>query len=398
MINRKKLFYIHIPKTAGSSINKHFAESFHKHFLHVEGVEFDKEFVNKYDFVSGHVTSSKAQKVITEDFMTMVTLREPYSYVVSHLCWIRKLADKGEEQRLLSHPKIFQKIALKMKGFDFSNPSEISAFILWLEDIDFRYLHNTQTLYLDGKRRIPFAVKNLNKINFVGVTEHTSEFTKMVSDYFGFLVNKETPQINSNTNKYGFDLSSDLTKKALEPLINKDRDVYHIANKIFQENHKDYKKIKSLNGDFCNIFDRKTNDINKKKNSGGFNRSFEGSCNFANLASLLTVVKPKQVFGVNVLLENSSSSVWTSDGGDINWCYHWLDEQGAEVVIYEGSRTIIENINLAPKEVIRGKMRVVAPPFDGVFTLKLVPIKSGVTWFDKYKFKSESVRIEIKSN
>ena len=254
MLYKKKLFYIHTPKTAGSSLNKHFAGVFPSNFLHVEGVKYNKEFIEKYDFVSGHITYNQAERVINEDFLTMVTLREPYSYVVSHLCWIRKLADEGQEKRFLSHPKVFQDIALKMKSHDFSKPEQIRKFIAWLEEIDFNYLHNTQTLYLDGPKRVRVAIQNLNKVNFVGTLESIDEFTQMVSDYFGVEVVDNPPFINKNSNKYGFDLSCLATRLALEPLLDKDVQLYKAAKELFQKTHSEYIQSKSRGDDFKHVF------------------------------------------------------------------------------------------------------------------------------------------------
>lgn len=122
-----KVFYLHVPKTAGSSINAFFSAHLRKTLLHIESMpEINKDELERYSFVSGHVPLDKIDSIINlEHWDTIASFREPISYVASHIKWIRKLADPDQKSRFDNHPKIFQDIALKMAGMDFSNPKDI---------------------------------------------------------------------------------------------------------------------------------------------------------------------------------------------------------------------------------------------------------------------------------
>ena len=237
-----KFIYFHVPKSAGSSLNNFLASNIDAYLKHIENEKIDRDSLKKYNALSGHVPFSRIEKLFDLNCVTtLITFREPYSYVASHLAWIRKLADEGEEERFHKHPKIFQKIALKMKEFDFSQSSDIEKFIIWLEDIKFFYLHNTQTLYLDLNKNIDQAIKNLNKIDFVGITDKLDEFIDILAYEFDFVKPEESKiNANKNSNKYGLDITDEKTKKALFPLIDKDIVVYDEATKAFNRLKKTY--------------------------------------------------------------------------------------------------------------------------------------------------------------
>jgi len=242
--NKFKLLYFHIPKTAGSSINEFFKANLDSCDFHIEGVkDFDKEFCNKYDFISGHVSYTRMAEILNlDEWITFATFREPLSYTISHIKWVRKLADKGEEKRFQEHPKIFQKIALKMTEYDFSVPSEITEFIKWLESINFYYFHNTQLHYMHptnnqhklSDHQVKIALENMKNINFIGIQENMDEFMETISCEFGWELDKR-PRVNVNENNYGFDINDSKTQEALLPLYEKDLILYKEAKKLYNK-------------------------------------------------------------------------------------------------------------------------------------------------------------------
>jgi len=236
-----KLFYFHIPKTAGSSINEFFAKNVVPYHFHVESVQdLTKEFCEHFEFISGHVSFSRMNQMLDhKDWTTFVTFREPLAYTISHLKWVRKLADKGEEERFKQHPEIFQKIALKMTEYDFSIPTQITEFINWLKSINFKYFHNTQLHYIHqtqnqhelSDHQINIALQNMKKINFIGIQENLDEFMEMISYEFDWKLDQK-PRVNVNENNYGFNIDDPETQKALFPLYEKDLILYEEAKKL----------------------------------------------------------------------------------------------------------------------------------------------------------------------
>ncbi|RVU83391.1 hypothetical protein EOL70_16835 [Leucothrix sargassi] len=232
-----KLFYIHTPKTAGSSVNEYFNKIFkNKSIFHIEGqLGRAKSFdINNFDFASGHISYDRAKRILDNRWLKIITLREPYSFVISHLCWIRLLADSDQKERFNRHPEIIQKVAKKMLDVDFSDSNQITSFIAWLESIDYLYLHNTQTFYLDIKKRVDYAKKALKDIEFVGTLEELDDFLNMVNNQLNLnSTYSRAPRENVNTRKYGLDINDEKIRKALFPLIDKDILLYKEASKIF---------------------------------------------------------------------------------------------------------------------------------------------------------------------
>ena len=238
-----KLLYFHIPKTAGSSLNHFFGHHIEKHHFHIESVpKLDQHFCHEYDFISGHISYSRMSKMLNlDEWVTFATFREPLSHVISHLSWVRKLADPGEEARFRAHPEIFQKIALKMKEFDFSDARDISSFITWLDEIKFYYFHNTQLHYMHqthnqstlNDKQVAMAIENMNQIDFIGIQEKSNEFMQMLSTEFGWKTEKRKT-LNVNKHKYGFNRHDPESAKALLPLYEKDLIIYEEAKKLFK--------------------------------------------------------------------------------------------------------------------------------------------------------------------
>lgn len=241
-----KLLYFHVPKTAGSSINKFFSTNLLNHHFHIESVaNLNKDWCEKYQFLSGHVSYNRMNAMINlNEWITFATFREPLSYVISHLKWVRKLAEDSESERLAAHPKIFQDIAIKMKEYDFSNANQITMFIQWLESINFYYFHNTQTHYMNqtneqgflSDAQIDIALNNMEKINFIGVQESLSEYMELISYEFGWNIDlNDEIRVNTNENNYGFDISNIEIQKALLPLYQTDILIYEKAKKLFKQ-------------------------------------------------------------------------------------------------------------------------------------------------------------------
>lgn len=237
-----KLLYFHVPKTAGSSINNFFSRNIKSHHFHIESVKnLNPDFCKRFQFLSGHVSYNRMNSMLNlREWITFATFREPLSYTLSHLKWVRKLADEGEEERFNEHPEIFQKISLKMTEFDFSQAEQIASFIKWLESIDFYYFHNTQTLYMNSSRdgtiisdkQMHDAISNLHKIDFVGVQESLDEFMGLIGYEFGWEID-QNPRDNVNENNYGFDMNDEATRQVLLPLYEKDLILYEEAKKLY---------------------------------------------------------------------------------------------------------------------------------------------------------------------
>ena len=236
-----RVFYFHVPKTAGSSLTNLLDKHFNRTIHHIEGRgPFDEDSLSNIDAVSGHLSYSKVASILDlTKWTTIATFREPYSHVISHISWVRKLADEGEEERFRRHPKIFQDLALYMKTLDLSNSADIDRLIKHFLSIDFHYYHNTQTLYMDHHKRLDSAVVNMKNINVLGLTESMDSFYTRLHSLFDWPMNDAAEKImNKNSNKYGLDITNEKIRKSLYPLIDKDLLLYKEAVKLVNQQEK----------------------------------------------------------------------------------------------------------------------------------------------------------------
>lgn len=239
-----KLFYFHIPKTAGSSFNQFLSSKFINTLTHIESQSpiLSKEFCNHFDFLSGHLDFFYMDKLINlEEWITFATFREPISHTVSHLKWVRKLADKGQEERLKNHNKLIQRVATEMKNYDFSDANQISDFSNWLISTECLFFHDTQARFMSEKdvqialttEKLEQAIKNMQSINFVGIQDRLEDYLKIIGYEFGWQFDKQ-PRLNVNNSDYGFNLEDPDTREALLPLYRQDLILYQEAKKSFE--------------------------------------------------------------------------------------------------------------------------------------------------------------------
>ena len=156
--NSRSIFYLHIPKTAGTVINSLFSKSFTKESVatHIESQNILKtleadEIANKYSYLSGHIPYPQASSALQlDDWLIFSTFRKPEEHVVSHIAWVRLLTEKGHEERLKKHELPIKRIANYIKTLDLSKPEDLVHMIQWLENNNYYLFHNTQTRYLSG--------------------------------------------------------------------------------------------------------------------------------------------------------------------------------------------------------------------------------------------------------
>lgn len=247
----KPLFYLHIPKTAGSSMNRFLCDQFKddETALHIESTgildgENALEQTDQFKLLSGHIPLPRIiQKLdVLKTRQTIATFRLPITHVISHISWVRKLGDPSEHKRLKVHTASIQKITAKLLETDLSKPAEITELIRWLEANKLFLFNNTQTQYLCGgalggfsPQLINQALQHLNQIDYVGTVERLNEFLLLLCYRLGFTQANESSPIKKNTNPetYGLDIKDESIRRALQPLIGWDQIIYRHARERF---------------------------------------------------------------------------------------------------------------------------------------------------------------------
>jgi len=239
-----KYFFLHIPKTAGNFFNKFLSRQFNDFIDHIEvKIDFKKEDeIEKLRFIncfSGHISLPMGLNKLDLKNRKIITIfRIPIEQVISHITFVRELAEPSEKKRFSSHNKAIQEIAMKLKKTDLSSPQEIENLIKWLEDNKIWLFHDCQTRYLGGgvefikPQNLNAALENLEKIDYVGITERLKEFMILLSMEENFKL-IEYQKENVTKNRYGLNINNINIRKALQPLIQNDHIIYKFARKKF---------------------------------------------------------------------------------------------------------------------------------------------------------------------
>jgi len=227
-----KFFFLHIPKTAGTFFNRFLSNQCNSFVDHIEIKNLSKDELDAFDGFSGHIPYPRAKKEYILSKRKIITiLRNPIEQVISHITFIRELAEPSEKERLYSHSKGIQEIALKLKETNLSNSDDIKKFIKWLEDKNYLIFHDCQTRYLGGGAGeikpaiLNNALKNLKEIEYVGLTERLKEFMIYLNLKEKYKL-VEFKKENVTKNRYGLDITNPKLVEALQPLVQNDYIVY----------------------------------------------------------------------------------------------------------------------------------------------------------------------------
>lgn len=237
----RKLFFLHIPKTAGSSVNYSLQNQLQgmPTYTHIEGLADRWDTLLDARFLSGHITYSVYEKNFSpSNFILAAFFREPYQHLVSHLNWVRHLMEPEKKSFLLDHPPVVQNIADKLSTLDFTSINTWHNFIKELKPIQYGLFDNLQVRYLADVKpaervteaHLKQALSRLSRIHLLGIAEKFDESMELIHQAMGLnAVVQQDIRSNVNYFSYGADFSSTDFQAAVEPLVKFDRVLYKQA-------------------------------------------------------------------------------------------------------------------------------------------------------------------------
>ena len=246
--------FVHIAKTAGSSVNKFFQERLGKEacLVHQESnpswakAPLPAGFLEGIQYVSGHMPYRVfTGRMAGQPLHVLTVLRDPFQHVVSHLAWIRHLKDLGQEARLAAHPSFIQALAEKLAQHDLGDPDDLTSLVSGLTAEEYRLLDNPQVLYLTHRNRptegisesdVEFAVDTLREIDTFGFVDDLGAFFAELETAVGVTPKiLDVPHENALDDRYGLSISNEAQMQALMPLITHDLSLYERAKHLKQE-------------------------------------------------------------------------------------------------------------------------------------------------------------------
>jgi len=232
-----RLFFLHIPKSGGSSINKYFRGYFND-FDYLDHCEnYNKSLLEKFlkkksFFLSGHVPFTRIRPVLNLiNIKKIVFLREPYDHLISHISWIRNLF--LDKDRLVLHPCEVQEFSEFLYSLDFLKVNDLEYLVKNLNSYGISLLDNRQVRYFsdppDGKyiNEVHFmeSLCLSKEFEFIGLFENFNEDLKKLSKLFD-LDARSVPHVNLKNEKILKEISLN-QKHVLNPLVKYDLKLYN---------------------------------------------------------------------------------------------------------------------------------------------------------------------------
>ncbi len=128
------IVFVHVPKTAGSTVNKYLWFCSQRGHEHCEVFERSKliEIARDDDWLSGHLPRDSFASFLLKldrpiEYFSIV--RDPISQLVSHLNWQFEIYARGPKF-FSSHPAKSQSISNEVRATDFSKASSIIEMLL----------------------------------------------------------------------------------------------------------------------------------------------------------------------------------------------------------------------------------------------------------------------------
>lgn len=228
-IENSQLFFIHIPKAAGTTfigiLDTRFAinDICPIHWPYEKLIqEIPEEKLAQYKFIRGHFPYALVER-LTQRPVCISLLREPVVRFISEFEQLRKeplhhLHDELKQLSLvecLKRPHLVSYLANKATRYLGGGPTNVS---LW-----------------EQKPNLDLAIERLQQLEFLGIVEHFSESLQMFSDTFDFPVIEEYETKNVSPER---SRRKEIPKKVIEQLTDLNREdiaLYEYGVRLFNE-------------------------------------------------------------------------------------------------------------------------------------------------------------------
>ncbi len=199
------ILYVHVPKTAGSTVNALLARMYGEGRAHCEGVIARPAdlgpLCGRMNWLSGHVPvdafRSTVRRETARPLRLFTAIREPGAQIASHYNWLIEIFHRGEAF-YNGHPEPIRRISETIRASDNSDPARVIAN---LDSYQGLFL-NQQSHYVLGQRAGWGAG---------GVVQRLREYEHVATeDQLGDLVERMTGKrveidVTENASRYHFD-------------------------------------------------------------------------------------------------------------------------------------------------------------------------------------------------
>ncbi len=233
-----KVFFMHIPKTAGTSFNT-LANTIYPQdeaVVHLESIDpktYPALQTEKH-YLAGHLPLRKIKAHFDLSRFDLYTIvREPYAHLHSHLKWVRRIGQNPNADFFASHSAETQQLSLLLNKLDFSKHQNVQALLDGICGDLITLFDNHQTRYfLDYKRKKvttpdrQIAQAELQRFKSIGLTEQYQQFVARFCHTYGVSFAGQAEKLNQSESPPLFDYRDSLTQSILYPLVEHDLVLY----------------------------------------------------------------------------------------------------------------------------------------------------------------------------
>ncbi|WP_155889362.1 glycosyltransferase [Cucumibacter marinus] len=245
--NGPRLFFMHIPKTAGSSINHAFHDAFGGRALsHIEGKTLSNNELRDSRFVSGHVHFPEFKRISEGIAFNSITfLRDPIDQLRSHLNWVRLQTIEPRHRAFIEKREAIRLLSDDLRNVDLQDPDDIRTYLTRNEGnpISLALFENCQTRYFLPAPISRFltdedlseAEEALEQFEFVGLTECFGRSIALLSQRYSLSL--PTGDIRKNAMNYGKHIDRERFRDVLWDYLKYDLALYGLAKDRFSNRH-----------------------------------------------------------------------------------------------------------------------------------------------------------------
>ncbi len=242
VVPERPIFFMHIPKTAGTSFNNH-VHSWFGHgrwHSHIEVLPESEQaaLLSEPQYVAGHLPFHRLHRLGIElDGIDLHTIfRDPLRQVHSHLAWIKGIGADADAAFFHAHPPVVRELALSLQSEKLDNADGLAAFSARIDGFQCDFFDNIQVRYLldhrperVGEDDLANALASLDRFKTFGVTERYQEYLAECAAFYGRRHIAQQTRHNPSRVAPMFDMDDPAIRAALQPLITHDQVLYDRA-------------------------------------------------------------------------------------------------------------------------------------------------------------------------
>ncbi len=177
---KKKIFFVHIPKTGGSSFNKflstHFIGKEHcECYLTVDGQFANPSHLQELDYISAHMSFFvfESNSFPRQEYYLTTFIRDPISQLISHLNWVMYIADVSPDF-FAAQSSAIQDISLELRSLDLYNIDTLVSALKKFHGL----FRNNQSRYFAKNFEISSqeaVIETMSQLDMIGILERYDE-------------------------------------------------------------------------------------------------------------------------------------------------------------------------------------------------------------------------------